>query len=204
MRVGTIVGNISLTGDRDPRRLAKPCANRSARYSAMRSPSTSGDAYWSRIRLKPRCAARRIEASLPAATQNGGCGCCAGGGSTTISSNCQNFPWCEKRRRDTNALRHHLDGFVEPRLRLFRPDAKAGEFVVPIALANAEIEPAAGDQIERGRLLSQQHRIVPGQHDHGSAEPQRLVRMASAVCSIKVAETWFQPVKWCSTRKLER
>ena len=46
----------------------------------------------------------RIEASLPAATQNGGCGCCDGGGSTTISSNCQNFPRCEKRSRDTNAF----------------------------------------------------------------------------------------------------
>jgi hypothetical protein len=46
----------------------------------MRWPIASGEAYWSRIRLKPRWAALRIEASLPAATQNGGCGCCDGGG----------------------------------------------------------------------------------------------------------------------------
>src|SRR5580700_5965103 len=38
-----------------------------------------------------------------------------------------------------------------------------------------------------------------------TAEPSRsvFVRMASAMSSIKVEETWFQPVKWCSTKKLE-
>ena len=70
----------------------------------MRWPSSSGDAYWSRMRLKPRLAARRIEASLPAATQNGGCGFCAGGGSTTMSSNCQNRPRWENRSRDSQDL----------------------------------------------------------------------------------------------------
>ena len=68
---------------------------------------------------------------------------------------------------------HHLDRFLEARLGLLRRDAEAGEFVVPVALADAEIEPAAGNQIERRRLLGEQHRVVPGQHDHGGAEPQR-------------------------------
>ena len=44
---------------------------------------------------------------------------------------------------------------------------------MPVALADAEIEPAAGDQIERRGLLGEQHRIVPRQHDHRGAEPQR-------------------------------
>ena len=38
-----------------------------------------------------------------------------------------------------------------------------------------------------------------------TAVPSRsvFVRMANAASSIKVAETWFQPLKWCSTEKLE-
>ena len=35
--------------------------------------------------MKPRAAARRIEGPLPAATQNGGCGRCAGGGSHVLA-----------------------------------------------------------------------------------------------------------------------
>ena len=41
-----------------------------------------------------------------------------------------------------------------------------------VALADAEIEPAAGDQIERRRLFREQHGIVPGQYHHRRAEPQ--------------------------------
>ena len=51
--------------------------------------------------------------------------------------------------------------------------SKALELAVAVALADAEIETAAGDQIERRRLLGEQHRIVPGQHHHRRAEPQR-------------------------------
>src|SRR6185312_8299595 len=43
-----------------------------------------------------------------------------------------------------------------------------------VALANAEIEPPAGEQIDGRRLFGEQHRIVPRQHDHGGAEPQGL------------------------------
>ena len=51
-------------------------------------------------------------------------------------------------------------------------NAEAGEFVVPIAFADAEIEPPAGQQVDRGGLFGEQHRIVPGQHDDRGAEPQ--------------------------------
>ena len=40
-----------------------------------------------------------------------------------------------------------------------------------IALADAEIEAAVGQQVEGGGLLGEQHRIVPGQHHHRGAEP---------------------------------
>ena len=69
---------------------------------------------------------------------------------------------------------HHLDGLVEARLGFLRRDLKALELAVPVALADAEIEAAAGNQIERRRLFGEQHRIVPGQHHHRRAEPQRL------------------------------
>ena len=70
--------------------------------------------------------------------------------------------------------RHHRDRLLEARLGLFGRDRKTLELAVPVALADAEIETAAGDQIEGGRLFGEQHRIVPGQHHHGRAESQRL------------------------------
>src|SRR5262249_33474048 len=66
-----------------------------------------------------------------------------------------------------------LDRLLKPWLRLLLRNAKAPELVVPVALADAKIESAVGDQVEGGRLLGQQYRIVPGQHDDGGAEPQR-------------------------------
>ena len=69
--------------------------------------------------------------------------------------------------------RHHLERLLEARFRLIRRDLEALELAVPVALADAEIEAAVGQQIERGGLLGQQHRIVPGQHHHRGAEPQR-------------------------------
>ena len=40
------------------------------------------------------------------------------------------------------------------------------------ALANAEIEPTGGKEVERGRLLCEQNRIVPWRHDDSGAQPQ--------------------------------
>jgi len=48
------------------------------------------------------------------------------------------------------------------------------ELVVAVALADAEFEPAARQQVDGGRLLGEQHRVVPRQHHHGGAEPQGL------------------------------
>src|SRR5437867_1578989 len=42
-----------------------------------------------------------------------------------------------------------------------------------VPLPDSEIQPSARENIERGRLLSEQHGIVPRQDHHGSADPQR-------------------------------
>ena len=65
--------------------------------------------------------------------------------------------------------RHRL---VEAFVGLLHRHRKPGELVVAIALADAEIEPPAGQQVESRRLLGQQHRVVPRQHQDGGAEPQ--------------------------------
>src|SRR6185437_16584753 len=64
-----------------------------------------------------------------------------------------------------------VDRFLEPRLGFLHGDAEADELVVAIALADAEIEPAAGQQVEGRRLLGEQHRVVPRQDQNGGAEP---------------------------------
>ena len=145
--------------------------------------------------MKPRCAARLIECGLPAATHNGGCGLCAGGGSTTMSSKFQKRPWCEKRVRVVQALAHQRQRLLEARFGLLRRDVEALELAVAVALADAEIEAAVGDEIERRHLLGQSTGLCQGSTI--TAVPRRsvLVRMASAISSISVAETWFQPVK---------
>ena len=71
-------------------------------------------------------------------------------------------------------LQEYLEGFVEHLVRLFHRNAEAGELVMAIALSDAEIDAAAGQEIEGRDLLGQQHGIVPGQRDHGGPEPQVL------------------------------
>ena len=65
------------------------------------------------------------------------------------------------------------NAFVEARIRLLHGDAESGEFVVPVSLADAEIDPATREQVEGSDLLGQQHGIMPGQHQHRGAEAQR-------------------------------
>src|SRR5262249_104965 len=65
-------------------------------------------------------------------------------------------------------------GFVEACRGFLNGNRKAGEFGRPVTLADAEIQPAIGEKIEGCYLLRQQHRIVPGQHHHGGAEPHAL------------------------------
>ncbi len=67
-----------------------------------------------------------------------------------------------------------FERFVESRVRFLDRHAEPGELVVAVALADAEIEPSAGEQIDGRGLLGEQNRIVPRQHQHGGAKPQGL------------------------------
>src|SRR6516164_2949476 len=67
---------------------------------------------------------------------------------------------------------HQAERLVKTRIGLFGCDLKALEFAMAIAFANAKIEAAAGNQIERCRLLREQHRVVPRQHHHRRTKPQ--------------------------------
>src|SRR5712691_1691180 len=65
------------------------------------------------------------------------------------------------------------DGLLIALLGLVHRHAKAVELAPAIALADAEIEAAVGEEVERRGLLGQQRRVVPGQYQDGGAEPQR-------------------------------
>src|SRR5262249_83847 len=82
------------------------------------------------------------------------------------------FALMRERPIGSPCLEDHLKAFVEACVGFLHLHAEAGEFVVVVTLADAEIEPAAGEEIERSRLLGQQYRIVPGQHDDRGAETQ--------------------------------
>ena len=69
-------------------------------------------------------------------------------------------------------LDDNVEAFVKARAGLVHIDAKAAKLIVAITAADAEIEPAAGKQVERRRLFGEQYRIVPGQHDDRRAEAQ--------------------------------
>src|SRR6516225_2494767 len=77
----------------------------------------------------------------------------------------------ERLLRD-KGLGDDLEPLLEARVGLLQGYAEAGEFVVAVALADAEIESAAGQEIERRRLLGQQNRIMPGQYQHRRTEAQ--------------------------------
>jgi hypothetical protein len=83
----------------------------------------------------------------------------------------------------------------EARIGLLERDRETPELVVAITLADAEIEPASD---RRSKVAACSAKITG--LCHGStitAVPSRrvVVRAASHVSSVSVAETWFQPVK---------
>ena len=174
VRVRTIVRDVDLARDRDLHRVKGPPMRGAFRAVERRA---FRDLFGGRVlveyEIEAARAARRIDASLPAATQNGGCGSCAGGGSTTMSSKLQKRPWWEKRERVSQARVMTSIASSNRASASAGGDLETGELAVPVALADAEIEPSARYEIERPRLLGQQHRVVPGQHDYRGAEPQR-------------------------------
>src|SRR5262245_12166708 len=69
-------------------------------------------------------------------------------------------------------LDDHVDGLLEAGIGLLHRHTKAGELIVPVTLADTEIEPAPGQEIEGCRLLRQQHGIVPRQYCYCRAQSQ--------------------------------
>ena len=89
-----------------------------------------------------------------------------------MSLNVQYLPLCEKRSSEVQAFKiKSIDSSNFSRASV-HSDIEAVEFVIAIAGADAEIQPPARQQIERRRLLGQQHRIVPRQHHDRRAKPQ--------------------------------
>jgi hypothetical protein len=68
---------------------------------------------------------------------------------------------------------HHFEGFFEPGVSLVRGDAEPGELGVPVALADAQIQPTAGHEVVGRCLLGEQDGVVPGKGDHAGAQTQR-------------------------------
>src|SRR5262245_1080068 len=81
-------------------------------------------------------------------------------------------PFVRKPLAGRPGTHHHGESFLEASLGFLRRKLKALEFAVAIAFADAKIEPACGEEIERGSLLRKQYRIMPGEHDDGCAKPQ--------------------------------
>src|SRR6185312_7603235 len=68
-------------------------------------------------------------------------------------------------------LANHSHRLVEVPAGIGGVDTEPREFRLAIAPADTEIEPSAGQQIERRRFFRDQHRIVPAQHHDGCTEP---------------------------------
>src|SRR5215468_3206843 len=110
----------------------------------MFQATSLGEAYWPSSRLKPLAATWRIDRSPPAPIQICGWGCCAVGGSTTMASNCQYLPRCENGSSVVHALRMTSRHSSNRASASFGRYAESGELIVAIALADPEIETAAG------------------------------------------------------------
>src|ERR1700722_2239017 len=139
--------------------------------------------------LHPSRAARRIDASLFAASQIGGCGVCTGRGSITTSRNFQNFPSWEKRWLLLSALRRNdnvssnrsgaSDGFMQ------KPSNSCGLYPLPTPKSKRPPESRSSVATDSARSAGLCHGSTI------TAVPRRMrdVRAARYVSSPSVGET---------------
>jgi hypothetical protein len=66
----------------------------------------------------------------------------------------------------------HVDGLLEAGIGFLHRHTETGELIVPVTLADPEIEPAPRQEIEGCRLFRQQHGIVPRQYCYCRAQSQ--------------------------------
>ena len=99
------------------------------------------------------------------------------------------------RRVRRPGLEHHLQGLVEPLVRLLHGHAEAGELVVAVALADAEIEPASDSRSRVAACSASSTGLC--QASTITAVPSRkvVVRAPTQVSRFRVADTWPKPVK---------
>src|SRR5215467_443217 len=69
-------------------------------------------------------------------------------------------------------LDDHVDRLLEAGVGLLDRHTETNEFIVPVPLADTEIEPPPRQEIEGCRLLRQQHGIVPRQYCYCRAQSQ--------------------------------
>src|SRR5262245_17215167 len=69
-------------------------------------------------------------------------------------------------------LDDHVDGLLEAGVGLLHRHTETCKLIVPVPLADTEIEPAPRQEIECCRLLRQQHGIVPRQYRYCRAQSQ--------------------------------
>ena len=151
-----------------------------------RSMVSAIEACWSSSSLA--AAARNLadRIRVPAPIQIGGCGFCAVGGSTMMFSKRQNLPWCEKRCSEVQDFRM-TSSPSSKRSSASPGDAEAREFVVAVALADAEIEPPAG-QNRWWQLARRADRLCQGSTI--TAVPSRSVLVRAAeIRRLRLAET---------------
>jgi hypothetical protein len=82
-------------------------------------------------------------------------------------------------------------------------NAEALEFVVPVALPMPKSSRPSEIRSSVAACSASKTGLCHG--NTITAVPSRnvVVLIARQVSSVSVADTWFQPVKWCSTEKLE-
>ena len=124
--------------------------------------------------MNPRAAARLIECGLPAATQSGGCGRLSRGRLDHYILEMPEAALVRETLPRRPGSPHDFERFLETRFGFFGRDLKSFELAVAISFADAEIEPALREKIERCRFLGEQHRVVPRRHDDGRTETKRL------------------------------
>ena len=67
-----------------------------------------------------------------------------------------------------------VERFVPAIFGLFKFEAEALEFIILIPAAEADIEPPAAEQIERGDFFGDHQRVMQRHHDHRSTHAQRF------------------------------
>ena len=121
----------------------------------------------------PFSAAQFMASGDDAASHTGGCGFCAGFGSTST------LVALEVIAREGHALLrpggdHRLDVLAENSVAVLRVDAEGLEFGLLVAAADAPVHPASGKHVEQRHLLGQPQGVVERRQGDAGADAEVL------------------------------